>query len=165
MRYIIVLVLFPILTLADSLTVSGPGFTHHGVLTNTQYRRMKHRIGLKAVVHPIELGLTYKSEYLQAGAIYLKDCWNNHAGMTFIGTKVDFLTYFALGGVVGLYAREHINQSDIPLVKTIGIVDIIPIGGATLSVNVPLTDKVGLEVNTLSNFYITHSNIGLKFSF
>lgn len=153
------------LIIGYSITINGPGLTQHGMITKDTYSLMKHRIGGKAVVHPVEFGLTVKSEHFQVGADYLHDCFDNPAGAFYFGPKVDFLRYFSMGGVAGLYVRGETKSNDLPIKKVFKGLDLIPLAGATFSITVPVTKHLGIEVNTLSNFYITHSTIGLKIGF
>lgn len=148
-----------------ALTINGPGLTNHGKLAPDSYHLMKHRIGASSVIHPVEFGLGVKTDHFQSDVTYLKDCFGHSAGIAVAGTKVDFFSYFAFGGVVGIYARESMSSGDFPLVQKVGSVDIIPIGGATFSIKVPVSKTISVETNTLSNFYITHTNLGLRLDF
>lgn len=150
----------------QSLTINGPGFTYHGHLGAGSYSLMKDRVGGNSVIHPIEFGLTYKADYFQVSGDYLKDCFGHPAGTLVAGPKIDFLTYFSIGFVAGGYIRQSmIDGSGMPFVYTGHGVDIMPMGGVTLSGTIPVTKRFGVEFNSMSNGIVNHANIGLKIKF
>jgi hypothetical protein len=166
---------------ADSLTVSPYALTvHGGSITRHARREMVNKLTNSGrVAENRGVALHYKTENMQYAAAYVKDCLDNHAGYVLVGPKWDFFTYFSVGGVAGLYIRENpdanlkntpagqVNKklSNIPLTMKIKGVDIIPSAGLTVSATIPITDKVGLETNVSSNFFINHFTFGLKFGF
>jgi hypothetical protein len=162
------------LTGDTSVTLHGFGVTNHG-LDQSEYAigKMPHKITHDGsfVWHP-ELGVTVKTDYLQFGALYLKDCFNNNAGTVYIGPKFDFLGYFSLGGIVGGYVRQTPNVdsngvrlNNLPLSIKTKFGEIAPLAAVTASVTIPVYKNVGLEFNAMSNLYISHGNVGIKFTF
>lgn len=172
------------LTGDTSLTIHGLGLTRHG-LDQSQFAasQMPNKLTDSGqwVWHP-EIGLTLKTDHMQVGALYLQDCFDNPAGTIFIGPKVDFLKFFSVGGIAGVYVRKAPNQdlirvpnkvgsfetgkfNDMPLSTHIKGAEVSPLVAATASVTIPVYKNVGLEFNVMSNIYITHGNVGLKFTF
>src|SRR4051812_2191379 len=99
------------LTGDTSVTLHGFGVTNHGQ-DQSEYAatQMPRKITSNGsfVWHP-EFGVTVKTPHLQLGALYLRDCFNKNAGTVYIGPKWDFLRYFSLGAIVGMYDRESPN--------------------------------------------------------
>lgn len=151
---------------SQSLTLTGPGATFHGYLGNGSYSLMKHRIGDNSVLNPIEFGLLYKTKYWQFDADYLKDCFGHPAGTLVGGPKIDFLNYFSAGIAIGGYIRKTmIDSGGLPFVYTGHGIDLMPMGGVTLSGTIPVTKRIGIEINTMSNGVVNHGNVGLKIGF
>ena len=148
-----------------SLTINGPGLTYHGYLPQGSYALMKHRIGENTVVHPEEIGLTYKKDYFQGSALYLKDCFGHNAGALLLGPKYDFNKYFSIGFVGGVYIRQYEWEDSVPFSYTNHTVDIMPMGGVTAAITLPITKDVGIELNGMANGLVNHANFGLKFNF
>lgn len=148
-----------------SLTLNGPGLSVHGVLEDGSYDQMKHKIGANSVLHPVEFGTTLKTQHMQYVLDYFQNSFGDHSGFIGLGPKIDLNKYISLGLVGGLYVRESMLTGNMPLGVKLGGIDLIGLPGVTLGMRLPVTDRISLEVNTLSNYYITHSTLGLRLEF
>lgn len=162
-------ILLPNSLTADSLTLLGLGVTYHGLINKGAVKSMKNKIDKngKFAKHLKEVGLLYRKEYLQVGGVYLKDCFDGHAGMLYGGPKVDvYGRYVSVGGIVGAYIRESVSGASLPLLmKPSKDIDLVPMAAVTASALVPVTAKVGLELNVMGNFFVNHATVGLRYDF
>lgn len=167
--------------IGDSVTISGFGLTMHGLQPDPGAARlMDNKITSdgRFAYHP-EIGVLVKSGNWQYGATYLQDCFNHPAGMIGGGPKIDFLNYFSVGALFGLYIREEpmtygyairektyvYTPEKMPLSRTVKGIDIGLLPGATLSARVPITKKVDFETNVLINGFLNHASFGIRVNY
>lgn len=168
------------MTLADSLTISPIGFTAHfddSLKGFEQYKFTPRGFDPsgKYTWHPT-INLIYKTKYMQYGAFYLRDTYDQNSFGFTIGPKYDLNKYFSLGVLSGLYFRHDgptncVNNKCISLthgqftLTKIGSYGLVPLIGLTGSFTVPINDKIGIEINNALTPKLLHTVIGLKFSF
>jgi len=151
-------------TQADSISLSPLGLTFHGKSQSELAPLAPRKLDKNAdwTWHP-EVNLTYKSKHMQYSVFFMKDTINDPSGGFFLGPKIDFLSVFSVGVVGGTLVRP---ERHFPLfsIKKAGI-QVIPMGGATFSIKIPLDKRVFLENNYLLNGYVNHGTIGLGVNF
>ncbi len=148
-----------------SLTFHGSGLTVHGIQQNGTEAYYKNKLNDRTTLHPIEFGLTYKNKHFETGAIYLKDSFDNHAGLVYAGYKYDLGKYFSLGAGGGVYFRESMTTQHFKYGTKVGAIDIIPMPGITGSARIPIRKNVSFELNVMSNYVINHINTGIRLDF
>lgn len=158
---------------ADSLTISPFSFTLHSFHDPVIEKNFKNNPFHGATTLHYGINIIYKQEYMQYGAWYFSDSFDNPAGGLILGPKYDFNKYFSLGVAGGIYVRQtpcfeggSENCADpLPLSARTGGIDIAPLIGLTPSITVPINHKFGIETNCLVNGLINNCQMGLKFSF
>lgn len=152
----------------QSLTVMGPGFTHHGYIHPEVKPSVKYKLGSDGTFagHPIEIGLLARTEKFSFGALALSDCFGNPAGTVFGGREWDFFSdYTSVGLVGGVYVREGLEKSSVPIGFKSGGVEVMPLVGGSMSGRAPITKKLSLEINIIATYVINHGNVGLRWDF
>lgn len=168
-----------------SISLTGIGITVHGKTPGPLAKpKLDNKIGSSGrwAYNP-QVGVIVRKGYFQGAAVYLKDCFNNNAGLVGIGPQVQ-LGYVTFGSLFGAYARKvpssdtfyvgdgkgHttatvVQVNNLPLSKKVGKVEIAPMAAATVSVEIPMTKHISLEFNGAVNVYLNHFNTGLRFNF
>lgn len=175
-----ILSLLTSLLISNSLTISPVGLTLHGIKPGPEAASlMKNKVTSNGQValHP-EFNIMLKTDKWQYSAFFLKDCFDNPAGGLVLGPKMDLGKYVTIGAIGGLYIRQNpvtssttykgrtdVKIQDIPLAKSIGHTQIAPMAAATISFEVPITDKLSIETNAAINVFINHVTTGLKVRF
>lgn len=148
--------------LADSLTISPIGLSHHGKSNEELSSISPRKLDRLATWtwHP-EFNLIYKTKYTQSSVFYMQDTIDRPiAGATF-GLKYPIFNYFDVGGVLGAMGRQP-RATGFPDVL-MGNVQILPVFGATFSARLPITKHISIETNLLLNGVLDHGIAGLRF--
>lgn len=178
MRYLLLILIFLVVgeVQANSLTLTLGGISLHGLRQGDYSRKiMENKLTSNGrVAYNPQLGLIYKTDNWQFSGIFLQDCYGKAAGELSVGPKIEFLKFFSVGSVLGVYVRQALPPnpdnpteaaSDFIFLKKIKNLEVMPLAGLTFSFEVPIAKNVAIESNTIFNFFVNHSNIGLKFKF
>lgn len=161
-----------LLTQDSALTVSPVGFSYHvsslqDYATNNMPNKIYRISTSDGQNHPLtwhpEFNLTYKTKWMQYSAFYMQDSFGRHAGGLLLGPKFNLFTkHISLGLIGGLYVREYGIENNSDFGKKLGPVQLVPMGGPTLSLSYPITKHLSIESNTMGNPVVIHSTIGLR---
>jgi hypothetical protein len=150
-----------------SVTLTGIGITAHGIKPGEwAAHEMKNKITADGrVAYNPQAGLIVKTEHWQYTGTYLRDCFNADAALVGAGPKVNLGNYFSIGSIFGFYGRDGREGNKLPLTFRVKGFEVTPFAAGTFSVEIPITKHISVESNTAINFFINHSNVGLKLKF
>lgn len=115
------------------------------------------------------LGVHTKIDYGRSStALWVfQDSFGKLAGGGMQGFNYRFLNYFSIGAMGGIYIRQKIPNEvkDFPVSVSIKDIEVLPIGGITGGVTVPVTKKVGVSTNCVVTVLVNNCSMGLRLRF
>lgn len=159
MKNLILSLLFlPLTALADDISFSFIGISSHGIEVDESLMVRKISSTGYTVWNP-ELSLTYSNESDIFNATYLSDCFGNDAAFLAYGKYKDF-SFAKLGIVGGLFVRKNLGF-EVPEIFRHGKHDVILAPFFLIRKDLPMTDTVSLTFQMMTNYFLTHANVGI----
>ena len=165
---LILLITFPLdsaLPQSKSVTVSPLSITFHPKVNDVVAHEFSNLYlgSRRNTLHP-GLHIKYVSDVLTHSAWAFKDSFGNLGGGYMVGAQFSFLRYFAIGGMGGIYVRERVPKAvaDFPVSIKTGGIEASPVGGISISAEVPINNVYGVEATCLLNVIANNCNVGFK---
>jgi len=154
-----------------SVTLAPGSVTFHPFANDIGKSEFQNHIGSGTTLHP-GLSLTLRSpEGWTTSGMYFRDSFGNPAGALMFGRDWGFSMIgeidLRLGLQTGLYVRENAPESmDKGLLEVrVGGVELMPLGGVSVGLDIPLNKELSLEPRCFSNVVLNNCSIGVKIGF
>jgi hypothetical protein len=171
MKTLLLILLIPVISFADSLNISNQGITYHSALAGdlSAAKYMKNKLTNDgAFVRHNELNITYINNSNRfVNATVLSDCFNNIAYHFAAGKQYSLSddNTFLFMASAGVYIRPTIDQIRMEIGSRQNGMDVIPIFWLGLKKNIKLDENVYFSIQSNTNAVLTHTTFGLEIKF